>query len=330
MGSGPVPQMHGRELIRGMGLLLEETKALVPALAEARPPDLVVHDGTLAWWGRILAHRWRVPAVETWPNFVSNRHWSMNRYAKINPLSPCFLATMLRVARYLRSEGITDVGGFFQGASAARRIVTIPRCFQPAGETFTDGYAFVGPALTDRAFQAEWTPPGDGTPVLLVSLGTAYNDRPDFYRMLVDSAADRPWHVVMAVGDVDPDELGAVPHNVEVHSQVPQLAVLRHAHAFVTHAGMGGTMEGLYHRVPMVALPQMAEQRANADRLVELGLGLRIDPGGTTPEALWDAVDEVVADPRVHERIEGMRERMDAAGGAQSAADEIEDVLDRC
>lgn len=74
MGSGSVPQMHGRDLIRGMGLLLEETKALVPVLAEARPPDLVVHDGTLA------------------PNFVSNRHWSMNRYAKINPLSPRFLA----------------------------------------------------------------------------------------------------------------------------------------------------------------------------------------------------------------------------------------------
>jgi UDP:flavonoid glycosyltransferase YjiC (YdhE family) len=51
-----------------------------------------------------------------------------------------------------------------------------------------------------------------------------------------------------------------------VHRQVPQVAVLRHARVFVAHAGMGGTMEGLHFEVPVAALPQMAEQRANADR----------------------------------------------------------------
>lgn len=321
-----VPQMHGKELIRAMGLLLDETKALVPVLAEAKPPDLVVHDGTLAWWGRILAHRWQVPAVETWPNFVSNRHWSMKAYAKLNPLHPRFLGTMFRAARYLRAQGITDVGGFFQGTAAARRIVTVPRAFQYAGDTFTDGHVFVGPALTDRETRVDWSPSGDA-PVMLVSLGTSYNDRPDFYRMVVASAAHRPWQVVIAVGDMDPGELGPIPPNVEVHAQVPQLAVLRHARAFVTHAGMGGTMEGLYFRVPMVAVPQMAEQRANADRLAELGLGRSLDPDGVTAEALWNAVDEVAADQAVHQRLAWMREEIDAAGGARAAADEIERVL---
>src|SRR3954468_22227699 len=77
MGRDGLPQMHGKELIRAIDLLLDETKVLVPILAEAEPPDLVVHDGTLAWWGRILARRWGVPSVETWPNLVSNGHWSM-------------------------------------------------------------------------------------------------------------------------------------------------------------------------------------------------------------------------------------------------------------
>lgn len=327
MDRDTLPQMHGKELIRATGLLLDETKTLVPVLADAERPDLIVHDGTLAWWGRVLAHRWGVPAVEIWPNLVSNKHWSMNKYAKINPLHPRFLLMMLRVGRYVRQQGITDIGGFFQGSAAALRIVTVPRAFQYAGDTFGDGYSFVGPTLTERAFQTDWTPPDD-LPVLLVSLGTAYNDRPDFYRMVAASAADRPWHVVMAVGDVvDPGTLGPVPDNVEVHAQVPQLAVLRHAGAFITHAGMGGVMEGLYFRVPMVALPQMAEQRANADRLVELGVGRTIDPDALTPEALWRAVDEVAAAPDVQDRLDWMREQIDTAGGAHAAADEIERAL---
>lgn len=326
MDRDTLPQMHGTELIRAMGLLLDETRSLVPILAVAEPPDLVVHDGTLAWWGRVLAHRWGVPAVETWPNFVSNRHWSMNAYAKLNPLHPRFIVAMIRASWYLRREGITDVGSFFQGASAAGRIVTLPRAFQPAGETFTGRYVFVGPTLADRAYQSGWAPPSDA-PVLLVSLGTAYNDRPDFYRMVAASAAGRPWHVVMAVGDlVDPAAFGDLPPNVEVHAEVAQLAVLSHAGAFVTHAGMGSTMEALSFRVPMVCVPQMAEQRANADRVAELGLGRTLDAAAGADE-LWAAVDGVVGDPNVRDRLAWMRGEIDAAGGSVAAADEVERVL---
>ncbi len=329
MGREEIPQMHGRELVRAMGMLLDETAALVPVLAAAEPPDLVLHDGPLAWWGRVLAHRWELPSVETWPNLVGNRHWSMRAYARINPLSPQFLRTILRIGRYLRGQGITDVGGFMRGAGAGLRVVTLPRAFQYAGDTFTDGYAFVGPCLTERAFQGGWAPPPGADRVVLVSLGTGYNDLPDFYRMVVTSAAGRPWHVVLAVGDVDPAVLGPVPANVEVHAQVPQLAVLRHACVFVTHAGMGGTMEGLTRGVPLLALPQMAEQRANADRIAELGLGHVLDPARLTAEGFWADVRDVADDVVVRDRLDWMRGEIATAGGATAAADGVERVLDR-
>jgi hypothetical protein len=63
---------------------------------------------------------------------------------------------------------------------------------------------------------------------------------------------------------VDPDELGSVPANTSARRWVPQLAVLGHASAFVTHAGMGGCSEGLWHGVPMVAVPQAVDQFDNA------------------------------------------------------------------
>lgn len=319
-----IPQMHGREMVRAMGLLLDETKAMVEQLADLPRPDLVVHDGTLGWWGRILAHRWAVPAVETWPNFVGNKHWNMGRYVRINPLSPKFLLTMLRISRYVRSEGISDVAAFVQGRLASARIVTLPQSFQPRGETFTD-HDFVGPIIANRSFQGEWDGPATELPVVLVSLGTAYNNRPEFFRMVADSARGRPWHVVIVVGEhVDTDDLGELPRNVEAHLRVPQVAVLERTKAFVTHAGMGSTLESLALQVPLVAVPQMAEQRANADRIRDLGLGEALDPQTITPDALWDAVDRVVHDSQIARRLTDISAEIKASGGARAGADVVE------
>jgi MGT family glycosyltransferase len=163
--------------------------------------------------------------------------------------------------------------------------------------------------------------------VALVSLGTGYNDRPGFYRTVLRAAADRPWQVVLAVGDVDPEVLGPTPPNVEVCRQVPQLAVLRHARVFVTHAGMGSTMESLHFGVPMVAVPQMAEQRANADRIAELGLGRVLPAGEVTESTLGEAVEKVAGDAGVRERLTWMRGELAAAGGATAAADAVEGLL---
>ncbi len=328
-GSGAVPQMHGREFVRAMNLLLEETKVVHAALADRPAPDVVVHDGPLAMWGRLLARRWGVPSVETWPNLVSNKHWSLHHdYTKFNPVSPGFLLALWRVSRFVRSQGGGDVGTFLQGGDAAARLVLLPRAFQYAGDTFGGGYRFVGPGLTERAFQSDWSPSSD-RPVVLVSLGTSYNQRPEFYRMVAQSAEGLPWQVVMAVGDTDRAVLGELPDNVEVHTQVPQLAVLRHASVFVTHAGMGGTMEGLSFGVPLVALPQMAEQRANADRIEELGLGLALDPENLDAATLWKAVAGVAEDTEVRERLEWMRGRITEAGGAAAGADTVEEVVRR-
>jgi MGT family glycosyltransferase len=248
------------------------------------------------------------------------------KYTTFNPLSPRFLVMAVRVSRFLQKHGAGGMEAFMRGDAAALRLVTLPRAFQYAGDTFTDRYEFVGPLLSERGYQGGWEPSGD-LPVVLVSLGTAYNDRPEFYRTVLRSAADRPWQVVLAIGGVDPEVLGAVPPNVEVHRQVPQLAVLRHARAFVTHAGMGGTMEGLHFEVPMVAIPQMAEQRANADRIAELGLGTVLQPDRVTADTLWNAVDDVAGDEHIRERLAWMRREMAATGGAPAAADSVERIL---
>ncbi len=95
----------------------------------------------------------------------------------------------------------------------------------------------------------------------------------------------------------------------------------------MTHAGMGGSAEGLYSGVPMIAVPQGAEQFLNADRLVELGVARRLDTADATAQALRGALAELTADPRVAARSAALRAEVRAEGGARRAADLIEERL---
>ncbi|GAA2153138.1 MGT family glycosyltransferase [Glycomyces lechevalierae] len=126
---------------------------------------------------------------------------------------------------------------------------------------------------------------------------------------------------------VEAEELGPIPSNAQVHHWVPQRAILEQADAFVTHAGMGGSSEGLLASVPMIAVPQGADQFMNADRLVELGVARRIDTADATAEALRTALLELAADPEVAARSAALRAEAKAEGGTARAADLIESYL---
>ncbi|MEV6864192.1 nucleotide disphospho-sugar-binding domain-containing protein [Streptosporangium subroseum] len=174
-----------------------------------------------------------------------------------------------------------------------------------------------------------WTRPAAADNVLLISLGSAYTRQPAFYRQCIAAFGDLPgWHVVLQIGKyTDPEELGTIPPNVEVRSWVPQRAILEQADAFVTHAGMGGCGEGLLAGVPMIAVPQGAEQFMNADRLVELGVARRVDTADATVETLRAALNDLVTDPERVDRSKQLQAAARAEGGTPRAADLIENML---
>lgn len=222
----------------------------------------------------------------------------------------------------------TDVDAF--AGRPAHALALITQAMQPhADRVDTDTVTFVGPCFDPRADAADWTRPADAENVLLISLGSAFTRQPEFYRQCLAAYGNLPgWHVVLQIGKhTNPRELGDIPPNVEVHSWVPQRAILEQADAFVTHAGMGGCGEALLAGVPMIAVPQAAEQFMNADRLVELGVARRIDTAEATAETLRAALNDLVTDAEVARRSARLRASGRAAGGTPRAADLIEDML---
>ncbi|MEV0151321.1 MULTISPECIES: macrolide family glycosyltransferase [unclassified Nonomuraea] len=317
--------------IAAMTLFLDDAVQALPQLRAAYDhdrADLYLYD-IGAYAARALAETQDRPTLQLSPTFVAWKGYDQEVAAHLWQL-PGADAYRAKFAQWLIDSGAstTDVDTF--SGLPARVLALIPRAMQPhADQVDADRVTFVGPCYGPRGEEDGWTRPADAENVLLISLGSAYTRQPEFYRQCLAAFGDLPgWHVVLQIGrHTDARELGPVPSNVEVHSWVPQRAILEQADAFVTHAGMGGCGEGLLAGVPMIAVPQAAEQFLNADRLVELGVARRIDTPDATAETLRTALTELVADTEVARRSAALQADARAEGGTTRAADLIEHLL---
>jgi MGT family glycosyltransferase len=290
------------------------------------PPDVLAFDSTMWLAGRVLAHDRPCRTVQLSPCFASNQDFSLpERVAAHVTESPQPQGSEVDLAAVLRGAGMNGDLATLLSDEHDRKLVFIPREFQYAGDGFDERHVFVGPCLGPRRLTGSWTPPPDGNPVLLVSLGTsAFNDQPEFFRSCAHAFAGLPWNLVLTLGSgTDPDALGPLPPNVSAHRWLPHPAVLGHARAFVCPAGMGSIMESLSRATPLVVVPQHGEQEVNAARIVELGLGKRIPRTEVTPETVRDTVLAVAADPDIATRVTEMSRHCHSAGGHHRAAEEL-------
>lgn len=330
------PSAWGSTLLDNVEPFLADAIQALPQLIEAYDgdePDLVLHDIT-AYPARVLAHRWGVPAISLSPNLVA---WEGYEEEIAEPMwaepreTDRGKAYYARFHAWLEENGITEHPDPFVGRPA-RSLVLIPRALQPHADRVDESvYTFVGACQGDRAAEGEWTRPERAERVVLVSLGSAFTDRPDFYRECVRAFGEMPgWHLVLQIGrHVDPAALGTVPDNVEVRSWVPQSAVLKQADLFVTHAGAGGSQEGLATATPMIAVPQAVDQFGNADMLQGLGVARQLATPEATAETLREAALALVDDPEVARRLKVIRAEMADEGGTRRAVDLIEAELMR-
>lgn len=306
-------------------------------------PDLFMYDTIAPNTARVLARGWQRPIVQSYIIFAMNEdkeipgapepshtHPATPDSVRDHPRLSQFATGLGReVSRLLTGSGLNPqlAVDSLEGGDEDLHLVFLPRSFQFGGDTFGERYRFVGPAPARAPEDGTWTPPGDGLPVVLISLGTTGNHNAGFFRMCIKAFADQPWHVVMAIGPGhDLASFGPVPPNLELHSWIPFASVLRHASVIVTAVGTGSTMLALRHEVPIVAIPQSQEQEATAYRIAELGLGHYLAEE-ITERSLVDAVRSLTQDAGIAARMARMREDIETAGGAERACDELEAVL---
>jgi MGT family glycosyltransferase len=322
-----------RAMLAFMGEGLAPLDAAMRRFADD-PPDLVVHDLAASETARLIARKWSVPVVQSVPEFASNEHFRLNEaQAESDSAEPPDLADPELTAfventrRLLAGHGLSDVDT--GGGDPGYHLVYLPKAFQIRGETFDDRFAFIGPCFDRTVPPGEWTPPADGLPLVLISLGTSRSrEQVGFFRKCVRAFTGQPYHVVLTLGRwVDPAELGPLPATIEAHPFVAHAALLPHTRVFVTHGGLGSTMEALHYGVPMVMTPSQSDQVVTAARVADLGLGRVVSRTDVTEEELLEAVVATASDPVVAQRVRWMSEQVALAGGESRAADAVESWL---
>jgi UDP:flavonoid glycosyltransferase YjiC (YdhE family) len=136
-------------------------------------------------------------------------------------------------------------------------------------------------------------------PTVYVTMGTVFNRSADIFATVLDGLRDDNITVIVTVGaGSDPALLGPQPDNVHVERYIPQTLLLPHCDLLISHAGSGATVGALAGGVPMLAIPQGADQFLNAEAVARLGAGLRLLPSEFTAAAVRDAARELLSDRR--------------------------------
>lgn len=328
-GKAPPPQAS---VMRRFIMEFDATFAPLQSQLNLIRPDLVICD-FVSLAGKLIAQNLNTPVIKFFTTYASNEHYNLlaESFAKHDYPTPAEIGE----AQALIDRACAQVG--YESVDLARdmqkldehNMVFLPRLLQPRGETFDERFAFVGPCFEPvSSTQAlELIPAGDG-PVLLISLGSLFHEWPEFYRDCIQAFGNSDWRVVMSIGGrMDRAVLGEIPANIRVEKHIPQVALLPHADAFISHGGMNSTMEALAYGVPLVVIPQIEEQAITAKRVEQMQMGIHIDRADVHADILRTAVDKVYRSDAIRHPVELMRQAIAEAGGPVRAADLAESLL---
>ena len=178
--------------------------------------------------------------------------------------------------------------------------------------------------------QLPWLDPLRTLPIVYVTLGTVFNRKAEVFRTVLEGLREEALNVVVTIGrDNDPAMLGPQPANVHVHRYVPQELLLPHCTAVVTHGGAGSTLGALAHGLPLLLVPQGADQFYNADRVVAAGAAVRLMPDQLTAGSVRDAAHMVLHEGRFRTAAHRLRDELAAMPDPRQAVEALERLAAR-
>jgi MGT family glycosyltransferase len=162
---------------------------------------------------------------------------------------------------------------------------------------------------------------GKGSLVYL-SLGSLGSADVELMRRLVDVLSRTRHRYIVSKGP-RADELD-LPDNMWGEARVPQTSIIPLVDLVITHGGNNTTTEAFHFGKPMIVLPLFWDQYDNAQRVQELGSGVRLDTYAFEERELHQAVDRLIADTALRSRLAKEGEEIQARDGVVRAADLIE------
>ncbi|MBM0230666.1 hypothetical protein JNW91_01500 [Micromonospora sp. STR1_7] len=130
-----------------------------------------------------------------------------------------------------------------------------------------------------------------------MSFGTVFAD-PAVVGPLLGALTDVDVDVLATLGlDGKPEDYQLDSDRVTFSPFVPLAQLLDNVSAVISHGGAGTTLGTLARGIPMVVVPQGADQFFQADRVAASGAGLALMPGQADPAAIAAALRRLLDEP---------------------------------
>jgi MGT family glycosyltransferase len=167
---------------------------------------------------------------------------------------------------------------------------------------------------------------GDGG-IIYFSLGSLGSADVPLMRRVIDCLSATPYRYIVSKGPLH-DEI-ELASNMAGAEFLPQTSIIPICDLVITHGGNNTVTECLHFGKPMIVLPLFWDQHDNAQRMQELGLGVRLDTYRFTDAEMHDALARLLTDARLSRRLAAAAATIQRHSGVRKAADLIEQTAAR-
>jgi MGT family glycosyltransferase len=163
----------------------------------------------------------------------------------------------------------------------------------------------------------------DGQRALIYfSLGSLGSADVELMRRVIAALADTPHRYIVSKGPLHAEF--DLAENMVGAEFLPQTKIIPQVDLVITHGGNNTTTESMHFGKPMIVLPLFWDQYDNAQRVHELGYGVRLDPYRFTDAEMHAAIEKLLGDTDLRARMTSGSVAIRAADGLRVAADAIE------
>ena len=321
-----VKQGKKRQGLEGIKYITEDvliplSEMMYPKLLGAlrhEKPDIIIYDEQ-TYAGAIAAHELKIPAVTSYsvPSGILEN-------TELDQLRKWHQSSLVKLQEDL---GFRDQCIDFH--STVLGLVFCPKNFRDLFDQMPF-QKFVGPCIDVprpgiSVFDFSQLQPS--RQYILVSIGTLMEgEAENFFKLVVEDFTNSPYGIILTA---DPNLFDHWPENFIVQENIPQVEVLKHVDAVITHGGANTVCETIGVGKPLVVIPMAFDQYHLAFQIETSGIGIRLKYKRLRSTEMRKACEDVLnPDNKYIDNVKALSSSFRKGGGATQAVIYLEQLIE--